>query len=323
MNKIANRIRNIFLAMFSILILSQETTFAAGNVISSAAGGSHSLILRSDGTVWAWGNNGNGQLGDGTFEQRNEPVLVKGLTGVTKIAAGSSHSLALKSDGTVWGWGWNGKGQLGNNTTTSSNISKPVQAVGLTDVIDIAAGDAHGLALKKDGTVWIWGSNSTNLPTRVESLTDVRAIAAAGAHNLTVKKDGTVWSWGWNGYGQLGINNTGSKDVPTKVSNLSNIVSVAAGFHHSLALDVEGKVYAWGGNTYGQVGDGTTTQRNAPVEVPSLVDIVEIASGSYSYHTLALKKDGTVYAWGLGTSGQLGNGTTTNSNIPIQVNIVP
>ena len=122
-----------------------------------AAGGDHSLMLRYDGTVWASGNNGYGQLGDGTTTTRSTPVQVSGLTNITAIAAGWYHSLALRSDGTVWAWGWNGAGQLGDGTTTDR--STPVQVSSLTNITAIAAGAAHSLAIKSDGTVWAWGNN--------------------------------------------------------------------------------------------------------------------------------------------------------------------
>ena len=131
-------------------------------MVAIAGGDSHSLALKSDGTVWAWGYNGCGQLGDGSTTNRLTPVQVSGLTGVVAIAGGGSHSLALKSDGTVWAWGCNDYGQLGDGTTT--NRLTPVQVSGLTGVVAIAGGGAHSLALKSDGTVWAWGA--TARPTR-------------------------------------------------------------------------------------------------------------------------------------------------------------
>jgi len=311
--------------ILALTLFSTESVFAAANAVSSAAGSNHSLILKSDGTVWAWGNNDGGKLGDGTTAQRGVPVQVKGLTSVTRIAAGISHSLALKSDGTVWAWGNNKYGQIGNTQS-----STPVQVSGLTDVATIAAGGNHNLALKKDGTVWAWGYNYSGqlgdgsygngankyIPVKVSGLTDIIAIASGNEHSLAVKKDGTVWAWGYNGNGQLGINSTSNSSTPIKVNNLVNITGIAAGSVHSLALDVDGKVYAWGYNGDAGLGDGTYTNRLVPVQVINLADIVEIASGSSSGHSLALKKDGSVYVWGYNNSGQIGNGTTNNATSP-------
>lgn len=323
---------NFLLIMLIVFFLTQTTSVAAGNVVTSAAGKDHSLILKSDGTVWVWGNNDYGKLGNGTtVVQKNVPVQVTGLTNVTRIAAGEDFSLALKNDGTVWTWGGNYVGQLGNDST-AHHVTAPVKVVDLTNVTEIAAGKSHGLALKKDGSVWIWGSNQdfqygspqSRKPIKVELLTDVRAIAAGGSHSLAVKKDGTVWGWGNNTTGQLTLSpDSRFSFTPTQIKNLTNIISVAAGEYHNLALDVNGKVYTWGSNYYGEIGNGSGSMQFAPVQVPDLNDIVEIASGSSSFHSLALKKDGTVYAWGLNENGQLGNGTTINNNKPVQVKFNP
>ena len=167
-------------------------------VTAIAAGGAfnhHSLALKSDGTVWAWGYNGGGELGNGTYTDNNTPVEVNGLSGVTAIAGGGFHGLALKSDGTVWAWGYNVSGQLGNGTNTTSNT--PVQVSGLSGVAAIAGGDIHSLALKSDGTVWAWGYNldgelgngtytDSNTPVEVSGLSGVTVIAGGGFHSLAL-----------------------------------------------------------------------------------------------------------------------------------------
>jgi len=304
-----------YILICAIAFLPSMSAFAAANAASSAAGNSHSLILKNDGTVWGWGNNLYGQVGDGTLAQRGVPVQVKDLKDVIRISAGNDHSLALKSDGTVWAWGSNGYGQLGNGT--SNNSSTPVQISGLTGVVSIGGGAYHSIALKSDGTVWGWGrgdygqigngtTSAAQKPTQVYGLTDVIAIAAGGYFNLAVKKDGTVWAWGAGGSYQLGIGtNTSNQLYPVKVANLANIIGVAAMQNNSYALDVDGKVYAWGNNHGGN-----------PTQFGGLTDIVEIASGSSANHALALKKDGSVYTWGVNSFGQLGTGNTTNNWTP-------
>ncbi|MCL2141249.1 MAG: hypothetical protein FWH42_06320, partial [Dehalococcoidia bacterium] len=170
-----------------------------------AGGESHSLALKSDGTVWVWGETYYGQLADSFF---TTTVQVSSLSGVTAIAAGAYHSLALKSDGTVWAWGWNGNGQLGDGTATDRY--SPVKVSSLSGVTAIAAGWDYSLALKSDGTVWAWGWNGDgqlgdgtttvrHTPVKVSSLSGVTAIAAGAYHSLALKSDGTVWAWGWNG----------------------------------------------------------------------------------------------------------------------------
>jgi parallel beta-helix repeat protein len=222
------------------------------DVTEIAGGGSHTIALKNDGTVWAWGYNGSGQLGDGTNNNSNVPVQVKDpddlsgfLTGVTAIAGGGSHTIALKNDGTVWAWGNNDYGILGDGTNTDSNV--PVQVSNLTDVIEIAAGGLHTIALKKDGTVWAWGNNSfnqlgsgkipySNVPIQVNNLTDVTTIAVGYGHSIALKKDGTVWALGNNLSGQLGDGTNNNSKVPVQVSNLTDVTAIAAGYTHTIAL---------------------------------------------------------------------------------------
>ncbi|MCL5037450.1 MAG: hypothetical protein M1269_10110 [Chloroflexi bacterium] len=299
-------------------------------VIAIAMGWNHSLVLKSDGTVWAWGDNRDGELGDGTYTDKNTPVQVLNLTGVIAIVGGWHHSLALKSDGTVWAWGWNEHGQLGDGTggdyKNNNDKNTPVQVSNLTGVISIAAGGDHSLALKSDGTLWIWGSNdygklgdgtdvNKNTPIQVKGpdgigyLTDIIAIAEGDLHSLALKADGTVWAWGCNETGQLGDGTDVDKNTPIQVKGLdgigylTDVIAIAEGDLHSLALKADGTVWAWGYNYNGQLGDGTTTNKNIPIQVSNLTDIIAIAGGGN--HSLALKSDGTVWAWGDNGFGQL------------------
>jgi alpha-tubulin suppressor-like RCC1 family protein len=299
-------------------------------IMAIAGGGAHSLALKNDGTVWAWGYNGDGELGNGTNTDSNVPVQVSFPDGtvITAIAGGGSHSLALKSDGTVWVWGYNNEGQLGNGTNTSSNV--PVQVSNLTGITAIAGGGAHSLALKNDGTVWAWGYNGdgelgngtttdSNVPVQVSNLTGITAIAGGDSHSIILKNDGTVWAWGGNEYGQLGNGTNTDSNVPVQVSfpDGTVITAIAGGGDHSLALKNDGTVWVWGHNNEGQLGNGTNTSSNVPVQVSNLTGITAIAGGGN--HSLALKNDGTVWAWGANWYGELGNGTNTSSNVPVQV----
>ncbi len=194
-----------------------EKSFTTSKLMDVKAGGWHTLGLKSDGTVWAWGNNGSGRLGDGTTTDRHTPVQVNGLSGVTAIAGGWHYTIAMKSDGTVWAWGYNDYGQLGDGTTTERHT--PVQVSGLSGVVAIAGAQLHSLALKSDGTVWAWGENSAGqlgdgtttsryTPVQVSGLSGVVAIAGGTSYSLALKSDGTVWAWGYNGNGQLGNGTT-------------------------------------------------------------------------------------------------------------------
>ena len=284
-----------------------------------AAGAHHSLAIKSDGSLWAWGYNQYGQLGDGTTTERDTPVQV--LTAVAAVAAGGYHTLAIKSDGSLWAWGMNESGQLGDGTTTERH--SPVQI--LTGVAAVAAGYRHSLALKTDGSLWAWGDNywgqlgdgSTMYShTPVQVLTGVTAIAAGAEHTLAIKTGGSLWAWGWNVYGQLGVGTKDGTQHPTPVQVLTGVAAVAAGHSHSLALRIDGTLWAWGHNGgYGQLGDGTQTDRYFPVQVMSAVRAV----GAGWYHTLAIKTDGSLWAWGDNEFGQIGDGTQTNRASPVQV----
>jgi alpha-tubulin suppressor-like RCC1 family protein len=321
------------------------------NTIAAAGGALHSLAVRSDGTAWAWGWNAYGMLGNGTTTDTSVPTQVLGLTGVVAVAGGYWHSLALLSNGTVWAWGSNEAGQLGDpaiaTCTNQANgeSNSPAQVGGLTGVVAIAAGDEHSLALKSDGTVWAWGDNSygelgaystsscgshsfSTTPVQVSNLTNVVAIAAGNAHSLAIRADGTVWAWGDNRDGQLGNTTTQTcygpltdpcSTTPVQVTGLAGATSIAGGYYFSLAVRSDGTAWAWGFNGYGQLGDGTTTDSTNPVQVSGLTDLATVAVADDGITGWARRSDGTVWAWGNNLYGQLGNGTTTSTTTPVQV----
>jgi alpha-tubulin suppressor-like RCC1 family protein len=294
-----------------------------------AGGSGHSLALKNDGTVWAWGDNNYGQLGNGTTISSTIPVQVSGLSGVIGIEGGLEHSIAVKSDGSVWTWGRNNYGQLGNGTTINSNI--PLLVGGLTGMTIVAAGEHHSIALKNDGTVRTWGKNlfgqlgngtttDSNVPVTVSSLTSVTAIAGGDVHSLAVRNDGTVRAWGYNFDGQLGDGTGFDSNVPVTVSTITGITAVSGGYGHSLALKNDGTVWSWGYNFDGELGIGTSgpfTNSLAPVSVSTLTGVIAISAGAL--HSLILKSDGTMRAWGYNFDGALGNGTNTDSNVPVMV----
>jgi alpha-tubulin suppressor-like RCC1 family protein len=327
-----------------------------GGVTAVAGGGEHTLALKGDGTVWTWGSNEFGQLGGsagsmcGGVPCRLAPVQVSGLSGVAAVAAGREHSLALLNNGTVMAWGRNANGQLGNSTTTNSPA--PVQVVGpsgagaLSDVVAIAAGGAHSLAVRADGSVWAWGSNGSgqlgtgcdfgtgcpdsSVPVQVRGvggtgfLTAVVALAGGGDHSLALKLDGTGWAWGFNSDGQLGngclLGSTcNDRTSPVQVVSLSGGTALGAGTNHSLALLAGGSPRAWGLGGQGQLGTGTNGSSSTPASPLGLSGGTALAGGGF--HSLALRSDNTAWAWGAGTSGQLGNGTLVSSNTPVPVSL--
>jgi alpha-tubulin suppressor-like RCC1 family protein/sugar lactone lactonase YvrE len=262
--------------------------------VTQVAGGAyHSLALKSDGTVWGWGYNAAGQLGDGTAIDRRSPVQLPGLTGVVAIAAGAFHSVALKSDGSVWTWGWNGFGQLGDGTVATR--FRPVAAANIPGVTSVAAGAFHSVAVGSSGAVWAWGLNSLgalgdgstidrHVPVAVVGITDAVALSGGAYHSMALRADGSVWTWGWNGYGQLGAGATSGQLVPARVTGLGEIRDISAGWYHSMAVEATGSVLAWGLNHVGQVGDGTYAERGQPVRL-SGVSASRVAAGAF--HSLA------------------------------------
>jgi alpha-tubulin suppressor-like RCC1 family protein/ABC-type uncharacterized transport system auxiliary subunit len=302
-------------------------------IVDLAAGENHSLALSNDGNVWAWGNNSHGQLGIGGFDitQMDTPQNVLLLTDIIAIDAGYAHSLALQDNGNVWSWGSNTNGQLGNGTygmETSEN--KPFLIPTLDSCVAIAAGYAHSVALKKDGTVWTWGFNSSGQlgdqseinkyqPVIVPGLANVIAIAAGDYHTVALKSDGTVWTWGDNPFGQLGDGTTIMKNSPVRVLDISNVTGIAAGYVHTLALRNDGYVWGWGGNMYGQLGDNSNVEMQLkPVRADIYPHGISVEAGHY--HSLVLKSDGSVWSFGANGFGQLGNNTLQGTALPVQVN---
>jgi alpha-tubulin suppressor-like RCC1 family protein len=261
-------------------------------IVAISAGWRHSLFVKNDGTVWACGDNGSGQLGDGSTNSPLTTVNASSLSGITATAAGQSHSIFLKNDSTVWICGDNGHGQLGDGTTTTRHT--PVLINSLTGIIAIAAGQHHSLFIKKNGTVWACGRNDygqlgdgttieRHSPVQVNSLTGIIAVGAGGAtyHSLFLKNDGSVWACGTNVQGQLGNGTNTTKDsIPVQVSSLSGITAIATGNSFSLYHKNDGTVWASGGNGFGNLGNGTFANSNVPVQTAGLCAVMSIEENS-------------------------------------------
>lgn len=319
-----------------------------------STGCDHCVVLKSDGTVWSWGDNSEGQLGDGSLASRTVPSQVQGLSNVVDIACGGNFTLALKEDGTVWAWGNNLYGDLGRGTIGNENSDPtPTPIPGLEDVTAITTGDGHCLALSSDGSMWAWGDNTKNqlgfgdpypeiptgvmfgpeetreqlkaavewlepIPKPVPRMSNVRLIIAGVDHSLCIKEDGTLWAWGGNWNGQLGIGNFEHGLVPTQVPGLADVLTVAGGGDHSLAVTGDGSLWAWGDNSTGKLGLGTAgAPIPQPTQVPGLENVIAVAVGEA--YSIAVKDDGTIWTWGKNNSGQLGDGTTQDRLTPGQV----
>ncbi|HTP51601.1 MAG TPA: hypothetical protein VMK42_12940 [Anaeromyxobacteraceae bacterium] len=297
--------------------------------ISVAVGGLHTVVVKNDGSLWTWGQNYFGQVGNETTMDQPTPLqIAAGTIPWVSAAAGQYYSLALRADDTLWAWGDNFYGELGDGTTTPRNI--PVQVAIAAPSSTISAGGtplggAHTVALQTNGSLWAWGDNtygelgdgtttSQRAPEQIGTATYI-AVAAGGFHTAALQSDGTLWAWGYNASGQLGDGTTTSQSVPEQIGT-DTYAAVAAGGFHTLALKADGTLWAFGDNTYGQLGDGTTTQRNAPVEVQSGSGYTFTAVAAGLYHTVALDSAGTLWTWGWNVDGQLGNGQTTSADIP-------
>ena len=293
------------------------------------------VALKSDGTVWTWGDNRYGKLGNGWFGgDSTVPVKVHGLTNIVAVADAGYGKLALRSDGTVWTWGsW----ILGRHVPSESAV--PLQVPGLTGVTKIAAGVGTAYALREDGTVWSWGTNGTGQvgigsdasyvydPTRVVGLTGVTAIAGSDGNGYAVRSDGTVWAWGGDATGQLGNGPTATDSrVPVRVSGLTGATGVAASNGNGYVVRSDGAVWAWGDGSFGQLGDGRDCgfdpcQSDVAVRVSNLAgatSVVGLVNGG-----MALDGSGRVWAWGSNSSGEHGNGTNVGTLVPAQVPGLP
>jgi alpha-tubulin suppressor-like RCC1 family protein len=274
-----------------------------------SAGSLHNLGLRKNGTVWAWGSNNSGRLGDGTSIDRSSPVsVVGGFTDWCQVSAGGTHSLGVRQNGTAWAWGYGFRGQLGNDIAGGlSNRSSPVSIVGgFTDWCQVSAGRQHSLAVRRNGTAWAWGCNqdSFNVSPRgvlgdgtsidrsspvsvVGGFTDWCQVSAGGYHSLGLRRNGTLWSWGFQGFlgvpaaGFLGDGTSIPKSSPVSVvGGFTDWCQVSVGQFHSLGVRRNGTVWAWGWNGNTRLGDGTTDNRSSPVSiVGGFTDWCQVSAG--------------------------------------------
>ena len=302
-----------------------------------AAGAYHSVAIDVNGGLWAWGRNHRGQLGDGTQVDKDKPTTVNNTTPIpwASVAARHSHTVAIKADGTLWAWGWNAYGQLGDGTQVDKN--EPAQIGSGTTWASVAAGESHTVAIKEDAptgkrTLWAWGRNhhgqlgdgttdDKHKPGQIGSDTDWNALAGGQFHTVAIKSDKsdqTLWAWGYNYFRQLGDGTTDDKNEPKRIWLLV-YVSVAAAADHTLGIRHDGTLWAWGYNAYGQLGfdPGIFSKIKTPSEIKPGFTFVSVAAGSR--HTVAIKSDGTLLAWGRNDYGQLGNGTKDDEDDPTQI----
>lgn len=301
---------------------------ALTGVKAIAAGWDHTCAVDANNNGHCWGRNQYGQLGDGTLESRFSNVAISGLgVAVAQISAGTYSTCARLNSGALQCWGGNFAGQLGDGTVLPRMA--PTTVSGFTkDTVALAAGDSHVCAIRTDSLTYCWGNNvdgqlgnntNTNASAPVVlsfSGTPVE-VGAGYAHSCRRYATGEVDCWGNNSAGQLGTGGSPFELEPA-AAQIDDAVSIRLGGHHTCAVTDSGGVRCWGLNTHGQVGDGTNTNRNAPVGVTGLgAGVVAVATGAN--HSCALLTSGAIYCWGSNVIGQLGDGTTTSSNLPVPV----
>jgi alpha-tubulin suppressor-like RCC1 family protein len=313
---------------FSGTFLPWVTSIAQSVTPALAAGVTHTLAAREDGSLWAWGKNDKSQLGNGNTTSSSKPVHIGTSTSWIGVAAGDGFSLGLKKDGTVWAWGRNTGGELGNGSATTSQ-SSPGQVCKTSGpscygnkYVAIAAGRHHALAIRDDGTLWTWGKNDRgqlgdnsthdrSYPTQENGRrNDWVSVSGGRAHSVGVTADGKVRSWGANEHGQLAQEDLNDEWVPSvEYFDASDWVQVSAGDDHTLAVKLDGTLWGWGNNSNGQIGSSGDPQRQTPLQIGSDSDWLQAAAAGNS--SGGRKYSGEVLTWGANGSGQLGDPSTT------------
>lgn len=324
---------------FLLLVVLLNTQINAQCWQSIDVGQYHTVAIKTDGTLWAWGDNTDGELGDGTNISTNTPKQIGTATNWKSVSAGISHTVAIKTDGTLWAWGYNYYGQLGNGA--NANVNSPIQIGSATDWRSISAGGVHTMALRDASggggvfeTLWAWGknnlgelgdgtNNAASSPKQIGSDFDWSYISAGTDHSVALKRDGTLWTWGSNSYGQLGDGTIINKNNPTQIIVPATIPSstwksISGGGGHTAAIKTDGTLWIWGSNSAGQLGDGSIIEKHIPTKIGTVTTWQSITAGIGGY-SLAVKTNGTLWAWGYNYWGQLGDGTNINKNIPIQI----
>jgi alpha-tubulin suppressor-like RCC1 family protein len=283
--------------------------------------------VKAKGTVWSMGMNNYGQLGNGSRNDSKLLVQVAKIKEAVSVAAGVEHAAAVLSDGSVWAWGRNDRGQIGDGTTMPR--TRPVKVKNISTAKKVDLGWYHSLALLEDGSVRAWGRNyygqlgngrtvDASTPVIVLDIPGTVQVAAGWYHSLALLNDGTVRAWGWDHKGQLGNGKAKDSPKPRPVQGLADVKAASGGMYHSVALKNDGTVWAWGSNEYGQVGsEGGSGEQHVPVQVKGLDGVKDISAGMH--FTLALKNDGTVWAWGRNDYGQLGTDKFPLSEKPVEV----
>jgi hypothetical protein len=323
-------------------LLGDGTTTSRSSPQTTAAGGGtnwrmidfsfNAVAVKTDGTLWTWGDGQNGALGSGSTSDRSSPQTTT-LAGTdwSRVSAGDRFCAAIKTDGVMYTWGKNNKGQLGDNTT--NNRSSPVSIFGavISNWTRVACGYEHTLGIAATGLLYSWGSGasgalgsnataSRSSPVTVSGGgTNWTVVAAATSFSAGLKSDGTMWTWGLNTSGQLGDNSTTARSSPQTIAGAesggTNWKAVSLGDMHVAAIKTDGSLWTWGSNNLGQLGDGSTANRSSP-QTTAGAGLNWVRTDLGLDASAGIKADGTLWTWGLNSSGELGDGTTTNRSSP-------
>jgi alpha-tubulin suppressor-like RCC1 family protein len=315
---------------FLLLLVLLNTQIKAQCWKTMSAGTSHFIAIKTDGTLWAWGLNNYGQLGDGTYDNKSIPVQIGIETDWQKISAGNNHNLVIKNDGSLWSWGQNDEGQLGVGTFINKNT--PTQIGTENNWLSISTGYAHNIAVKKDGTLWAWGLNGNgqlglgdmsnhNVPSKVGMSIDWQNAICGGFNTIAKKSDGTLWFWGRNFEGEAGNGTNTLREVnPISIFSQKYMEynNISVGYMHTMVVKPNGTLWTWGLNSDYQLGDGTPTDKNIPTAIGSSTNWKTVSGGTE--YTVAIKTDGTLWSWGSNVSGQLGFGVSgSKKSNPTQI----
>jgi len=306
-----------------------QTVASSDNWKQATAGNIFSVVVKSDGSMWSFGSNSFGQLGDNTLTNRSSPVQTMAYgTTWKQIGAGYNHAAGVKSDGTLWIWGNNTNGRLGDNSIV--HRSSPVQTVGAaTNWIQVFCGDSHTGASKNDASLWCWGNNSngqlgddsiTHRSSPVQTIavgTNWKYLSCGKNHTAGLKIDGTLWLWGNNSYGQLGDNSITHRSSPVQTTAYgSNWSRVSCGSNMTVAVKSNGTLWCWGKNGNYELGDNTANNRSSPVQTAVYGTNWVSCMGGYN-HTMAINSNNYLYAWGKNTFGQIGDNSIATRAYPV------
>ncbi len=314
-----------------------------------SVGKSHTVIVKTDKTLWAVGRNDRGQLGNGDVKAANKLNPVKVMPGVAHVSTGWAQTIILKTNGTLWSTGYNYSGQLGDGSTENKRTPvqvKTAEGAAITEVDQISALADYVMILKKNDTLWAVGKNNhwqlgngdVNAANQVNPvhvmitegnpITNVKQVSAGGYHTMILKEDDTLWAVGGNLFGRLGDGTDDTKRWPVQVMEkppgssaqpMINVKQVSAGFGHTMIIKKDDTLWAAGQNNHGQLGDNSNVHKWMPVKV--MTEVAQVSAGFY--HTMIIKKNGELWAFGLNDKGQLGDGSTENKKTAVQVMEIP